>query len=322
MPCLRARSALEKSALELTDRNKTSLPKNPHPPRVGRRNRRVLQTLPCVCSRSDVSNVTLVVHFPETELAAFDDDAFRAQFEAMYKRALASGLDVPMANITILNITRGPAAGGSWNMTEESATEREYEYVNATGEYVEDATGEPVYARGRRLMNHDSDYSPNATYAGVRVHSVIEVESNQADEVVSQLGSFYSGRGDFFEIFEPMASAYGRALLRRTTSDNYYDYPTTPSDAEIGWVRYRLSLGTQTFTLNNLVLMCRWYLCYWGNSPRIRTSSSLTHRKAEGNSTRWWICFFFYVSLTHITHSRRRRAHTVGTRRARTPTSR
>jgi len=184
---------------------------------------------------SDVSNVTLVVHFPETELAAFDDDAFRAQFEAMYKRALASGLDVPMANITILNITRGPAAGGSWNMTEESATEREYEYVNATGEYVEDATGEPVYARGRRLMNHDSDYSPNATYAGVRVHSVIEVESNQADEVVSQLGSFYSGRGDFFEIFEPMASAYGRALLRRTTSDNYYYYPTTPSDAEIGY---------------------------------------------------------------------------------------
>jgi len=212
-----------------------------------------------------------VVHFPETELAAFDDDAFRAQFEAMYKRALASGLDVPMANITILNITRGPAAGGSWNMNEASATEREYEYVNATGEYVEDATGEPVYARGRRLMNHDSDYSPNATYAGVRVHSVIEVESNQADEVVSQLGSFYSGRGDFFEIFEPMASAYGRALLRRTTSDNYYYYPTTPSDAEIGWVRYRLSLGTQTFTLNNL-------------SPEIRNCFASKHEIIGGHS--------------------------------------
>lgn len=190
-----------------------------------------------VRSRSDAdTNVTLKVHFPETELASFDDDAFRTEFEANYKRVLASGLDIPLANITILNITRGPAAGGSWNMTYPPLyTPPDFD---ATGEYYPTVNVSATAASGRRLLNHDSDYSPNATYAGVRVHSVIEVESTIAYQVTEQLSTFYDGRGAFFEMFEPMEAAYGRVLLRSVFSNTYYDpyVPSYGSPTYYGWV--------------------------------------------------------------------------------------
>jgi hypothetical protein len=186
-----------------------------------------------------VTNVTLVVHFPETELAAFDDDSFRTQFEAYYKRVLASGLDIPLANITILNITRGPAAGGTWNMT--TGPYEEYEY-DATGGYA--TVNVSAYARGQRLLSHDSDSSPNATYAGVRVHSVIEVESTRAYQVVEQLDFSVDGRRGVLEMFEPMEATYGRVLLRSVFSNSYYDPPYVPSygsptyypEYDYGWV--------------------------------------------------------------------------------------
>jgi hypothetical protein len=153
-------------------------------------------------------NVTLKVYFPEVHLTAFADDSFRAEFQATYKRTVATTMGLPVGNVTILNITSGIR-----NLTAHTDD-------NLEAPYAYDAAGSMVQPA---QVGRDSDGGVNRTAAGVRVHSVLTVATAaRASATIDRL----TARGAVQRVFKPMEPSFGRVRLRQVFSDVSMNSPT------------------------------------------------------------------------------------------------
>jgi hypothetical protein len=141
--------------------------------------------------------------------------AISERLSAAIVRSVAAVMSVPAANVTVLNITRGPREG-QW-----------MEPWTAVGSTL------PTPETRRRLLQlgMDSDFDPTATYQGTRVRFTISLGTvSQAVAWAERIDSMRSLEW----LFESMMEAYGPVMLRRVVSRYYapsrpgppdYDYP-------------------------------------------------------------------------------------------------
>ena len=147
----------------------------------------------------------MTVLFPTLDFS--NASAATEQLSAVVVRSVSAAMSVPAANVTVLNITRGPREG-EWMIEPRTA-------VGST---------EPMPER-RSLLSHgaDSDFDPTVDYQGTRVRFTVSLASgDQAVGWAERIGSM----SDLQWLFENMVEEYGRALLRRVVSRYYNSLPT------------------------------------------------------------------------------------------------